>query len=106
MTCQPNSRDSSTDSRKSFKVFMPQDSRRRAGITTFLNCQKSKATRFFGKTGTDAPWVFSGGRRPELLRRTGLALGRVLQMATPWLAHARRNPSYSLRLLFCRSRFV
>src|SRR6516162_6948602 len=29
---------------------MPQDSRRRAGITTFLNCQKSKATRFFGQT--------------------------------------------------------
>src|SRR6516164_1595755 len=30
---------------------MPQDSRRRAGITTPLNCQKSKATRFFGQTG-------------------------------------------------------
>ena len=29
---------------------MPQDSRRRAGITTLLNCQKSKATRFFGQT--------------------------------------------------------
>src|SRR6516162_3996918 len=43
--------ESSTDRRKSFKVFMPQDSRRRAGITTFLNCQKSKATRFFGRTG-------------------------------------------------------
>ena len=36
MTCQLNSKDSSTG-RKSFNVFMPQDSLRRAGITTFLN---------------------------------------------------------------------
>jgi hypothetical protein len=51
IACHPNSRASSTDRKKSFKVFMPQDSRRRAGITTLLNCQKSKATRFFGQTG-------------------------------------------------------
>src|SRR5215469_1987158 len=78
----------------SVRLQNQQDTGRLCHIATRMN------------SGTDAPWVFSGGRRPQLLRRTGLALGRVLQMATPWLAHARRNPSYSLRLLFCRSRFV
>ena len=34
---------------------MPQDSRSRAGITTFLNCQKSNATRFFEYTLEDHP---------------------------------------------------
>jgi RNA polymerase sigma factor (sigma-70 family) len=33
-----STRESSTGRRKSFNDFMPQDSRRRAGITTFLNC--------------------------------------------------------------------
>src|SRR6516165_11339499 len=47
MTCQPNSRDSSTDRRKSFHVFMSQDSRRRGGITTFLNCEKQKRYEVF-----------------------------------------------------------
>jgi hypothetical protein len=36
MTRQPNSRESSTGRRKSFNDFMPQDSRRRAGITPKL----------------------------------------------------------------------
>src|SRR5215469_912530 len=47
------------------RIFMPQDSRRRAGITTLLNCQKSKATRFFGQTGSDSrcgPSPFHGAR--------------------------------------------
>src|SRR6516225_149992 len=40
MTCQPNPRDSSTGRRKSFNDFMPQDSRRRAGITTIVRNQR------------------------------------------------------------------
>src|SRR5215469_16783994 len=40
MTCQPNPRDSSTGRRKSFKVFMRQDSWRRASITTIVRNQR------------------------------------------------------------------
>src|SRR5215468_34113 len=47
IACQPNSRDSSTDRRKSFKVFMPQDSRRRAGITTFAKLSETKGYEVF-----------------------------------------------------------
>jgi len=51
MTRQPNSRESSTGSRKSFSVFMPQDSRRRAGITTFLKLLEIKGYEVFRVDG-------------------------------------------------------
>jgi hypothetical protein len=47
MSCQPNSRDSSSGRKKSFNVFMPQDSRRRAGITNFSKMLEIKGYELF-----------------------------------------------------------
>src|SRR5215831_19867548 len=55
--------DSSTDRRKSLKVFMPQDSRRRAGITTFLR----RNSRFLGGRSLDDLESQLGGFPLELL---------------------------------------
>jgi len=69
MTCQPNSRDSSTDRRKSFKVFMPQDSRRSAGITTFSKLSEIKGYEVFraDRIGFELPDLDVGHPAPSVV---------------------------------------
>ena len=53
MTCQANSRDSSTDRKESFHVFMSQDSRRRA---RHYNISKLLETKGYEVFRVDTRW--------------------------------------------------
>ena len=93
---------------------MPQDSRRRAGITTLLNCQKSMATRFFAQTPARRPMqdetLMPGkrGRQPGQKIDSRALSGTIgtshLQRMIGSLVRAMGQPELSaqMRLKLCR----